>query len=388
MNAPNPSTVSQPPRVRLTFDERCKSRLLLRLDSGEQAALIVERGRVLRHGEHVPLADGRDVEIVAADEALLEAVSPDPLVIAKAAYHLGNRHVAVQLKADRLRCAADHVLESMVAGLGLSVTRIVAPFEPEGGAYGHRHAHAGEARASAARIHSYASTPNPRPASLAQMRLLQIASQAFPIGGYSHSHGLEAAVDGGLVCDEPSLRQWITDMLTFSIGSYEAPCLHDMASAWSARDGAALRELNARFLATRETAELRAATLQMGYSMRALLVTLPGLPADFLGLLGSVDEPSLPCVWSGAASAWSIDPLDSLAAYLWCWAENQVLVAVKSIPLGQSAGQRVLLDVAERIALCVDRWQPIAEERRSNFAPGLAILSARHETQYSRLFRS
>ena len=131
-------------RAVLTFDARCKSRLLLTLDNGEQAALIVERGRTLRDGERVALEDGREVEIVAAEESLLEAVSSDPLVIARAAYHLGNRHVAVQLMPDRLRFLADHVLAEMVAGLGLRVNALVAPFEPEGGAYGHQHAHGGQ----------------------------------------------------------------------------------------------------------------------------------------------------------------------------------------------------------------------------------------------------
>jgi urease accessory protein len=146
-----------PLRAVLTFDARCKSRLLLRLSNGEQAALIVERGRQLKDGERVRLADGREVEIVAAEESLLEAVGSDPLLIAKAAYHLGNRHVAVQLMPDRLRFMADHVLAEMVTRLGLRVTELVAPFEPEGGAYGHHHAHGGERPASFPKIHSFSS---------------------------------------------------------------------------------------------------------------------------------------------------------------------------------------------------------------------------------------
>jgi urease accessory protein len=144
-------------RAHLTFDARTKSRLLLRLDNGEQAALVVERGRLLRGGERVRLEDGRDVEIVAALEPLLEAISGDPLLIAKAAYHLGNRHVAVQFMEDGLRFPADHVLADMVAGLGLAVTPVSAPFEPEGGAYGHHHAHGGDQPPRAPKIHSYSS---------------------------------------------------------------------------------------------------------------------------------------------------------------------------------------------------------------------------------------
>jgi urease accessory protein len=144
-------------RAHLTFDERCKSRLLVKLDNGEQAALLIERGRVLRDGERARLADGRDLVVVAADEALLEAASDDPLVIAKAAYHLGNRHVAVQVMQGRLRFAADHVLKEMVSGLGLAVRAVVAPFEPEGGAYGHHHAHGSEIPLSRPKIHSFSS---------------------------------------------------------------------------------------------------------------------------------------------------------------------------------------------------------------------------------------
>jgi urease accessory protein len=144
-------------RVHLDFESRSKSRLLLRLDNGEPAALIVERGRLLRGGEKVILEDGRTVEIVASDEPLLEAVSGDPLLIVKAAYHLGNRHVAVQLMQGGVRFLADHVLGEMVAGLGLQVSSLVAPFEPEGGAYGHSHAHGSDMPASRPKIHSYRS---------------------------------------------------------------------------------------------------------------------------------------------------------------------------------------------------------------------------------------
>jgi urease accessory protein len=144
-------------RAQLPFEARCKSRLLLKLDNGEMVALVVERGRLLRNGERVRIEDGREVEIIAAEESLLEGVSQDPLLIAKAAYHLGNRHVAVQLLPDRVRFLADHVLSDMVKGLGLEVGAVTAPFDPEGGAYGHGHAHGSEAPLSRPKIHSFTS---------------------------------------------------------------------------------------------------------------------------------------------------------------------------------------------------------------------------------------
>ncbi len=232
------------------------------------------------------------------------------------------------------------------------------------------------------------------------MRLLQLASQALPIGGYSHSHGLEPAIEAGIVRDEKSLCAWIADVLAFCMIRFEVPQLMMMADAWSAQDLPSLRCLNHEYLATRESSELRAATVQMGYSLRALAAALPDLPESLHGFLKAVEEPSLPCVWSGIAQAWEIEPTDSAGAYLWSWTENQVLVAVKTVPLGQSAGQRVLLAIAERIACAVQALRPVQTVRpvqalraadsagRSNFAPGLAILSAGHETQYSRLFRS
>lgn len=224
-----------------------------------------------------------------------------------------------------------------------------------------------------------------------RLRLFQLASQGLPIGGYSHSHGLEAAIEAGVVADEAALARWINDLLEFSVGSFEAPLLVDLCDAWFPPDPARLAALNEEFLATRESFELRAATVQMGYSLRLLLAQLPGFPDEFLRELGAIREPALPCAWSCATAAWAIPADESLLAYLWSWAENQVLVAVKTVPLGQSAGQRVLQQLSEAIDVLVARVTGADRSggpARSNFAPALAILSARHETQYSRLFRS
>ena len=216
---------------------------------------------------------------------------------------------------------------------------------------------------------------------------MQMTSQAFPIGGYSHSYGFESAIDDGLIDGEATVRRWIGDVLAFSMCTYEIPLLFKMSEAWAAQDVAVLSSLNEEFLATREAAELRAATVQMGYSLHKLLDVLPTLPDFLRHTLRAMEEPSLPCAWSGAAQAWGIASSDSAAAYLWTWAENQVLVAMKAVPLGQSAGQRVLLQVGELIATWLAG--PYGEAGAcSNFAPGLAILCAQHETQYSRLFRS
>jgi len=151
-------------RLELPFDTRCRSRLRTRLASGEECGLFLERGTVLRGGDRLLAADGRIVEVVAAPEALMEAVidesAGDPLLLAKAAYHLGNRHVAVHLLPGRLRFAADHVLGEMVRGLGLKLAEIEAPFEPESGAYGHAgthggHGHSADGEGRGPRIHDH-----------------------------------------------------------------------------------------------------------------------------------------------------------------------------------------------------------------------------------------
>jgi urease accessory protein len=217
-------------------------------------------------------------------------------------------------------------------------------------------------------------------------RLLQLSSQALPIGGYSHSQGLEAAIDQRIVTDEASLLRWISDVLEFSMQSFEIPSMLSMAAAWARSDPAAIGALNEEFLSTRESAEIRAAAVQMGFSLCSLVCMLPDLPTGTIDTLRSIREPSLPCVWSATTTAWEIEPQDSVMGYLWTWIENQVLVAVKAVPIGQSAGQRVLLAMGSRIAgVAAD---PRSGDDYSNFSPGLAILSSQHETQYSRLFRS
>jgi urease accessory protein len=127
--------------LRLPFELRQKSRLRARLDSGEEVALMLPRGEILRGGDLLTASDGRVIEVVAAPEKLLHVTCAAPAQLARCAYHLGNRHVPVEVGENHLRLAADHVLEEMLKKLGAEVSAIEAPFEPEPGAYagGHRH---------------------------------------------------------------------------------------------------------------------------------------------------------------------------------------------------------------------------------------------------------
>jgi urease accessory protein len=129
-------------RLVLPFELRQRSRLLAVLDNGEQVGLILPRGTVLRGGDRLLASDGRLVEVVAAAEQVSIVRSADARTLARAAYHLGNRHVAVQITADSLRLLRDHVLDDMLRGLGLHVEADVLPFEPEAGAYAQSHARA------------------------------------------------------------------------------------------------------------------------------------------------------------------------------------------------------------------------------------------------------
>ena len=222
---------------------------------------------------------------------------------------------------------------------------------------------------------------------LAQLsRLLQLASPALPVGAYTYSQGLEWAVESGAIHDEATALQWLADLLEWNLGRFEAPLLLAMLAACRGDDD--LKALNERLLASRETSELRAETVQMGYSMTRLLGELETFPQAALQRLHALEQPSFPVAWACAAAAWDIDDEAALAAYLWSWAENQVMAALKAGPLGQAAGQRVLLALGECIPAVVEQARALAAADVSNFAPGFAIACSRHETQYSRLFRS
>lgn len=219
-------------------------------------------------------------------------------------------------------------------------------------------------------------------------RLLQLASPTLPVGAYAYSQGLEWAVESGMVRDEASALTWIGDLLEWNIGRFEAPLLAQMLNACAASDTQRLAQLNTRFLASRESAELRAETVQMGYSLTRLLGELGADGTAALALAGVLSTPSFPAVWACTAAAWQVEEDMALTAYLWSWMENQTLAALKAVPLGQASGQRIMLMLGARIVPIVEQARDLAEADYSNFAPGFAIACSQHETQYSRLFRS
>ena len=220
------------------------------------------------------------------------------------------------------------------------------------------------------------------------VRLLQLASPALPIGAYSYSQGLEWAVEAKLVHDATTAGEWIGDLLELSMARGEAAVLARLIAAQAGGNAAAFVAWNAWFRASRETRELRAETEQMGASLVSLVRDLQWLDAAAANLAGRCAPITLPAAFALAARRVDLPADAVIAAYLWSWLDNQVLAAIKTIPLGQVAGQRLVAQLAERIAPAVLRAQDIADDDIASFTPGLALASALHETQYSRLFRS
>jgi urease accessory protein len=223
---------------------------------------------------------------------------------------------------------------------------------------------------------------------LALARLLQLASPALPVGAYSYSQGLEAAVEAGLVRDAKSAGAWIGDVLAYAVARLEAPVWWRLQAPWSAGDLERVAHWNDIFLCTRESAELRAETLQMGYSLQRLLSEIDSFDAPSLTQLRGVQDITFPTVFAFAVVKWDIPARSALIAYLWAWLENQVMAALKSVPLGQTDGQRLLLALAALLPGIADAACALGDDDLCNYAPGFAILCSRHETQYSRLFRS
>ncbi|WP_295761605.1 urease accessory protein UreF [Undibacterium sp.] len=224
--------------------------------------------------------------------------------------------------------------------------------------------------------------------SSALLHLLQLASPSLPIGAYSYSQGLEAAIENGTVSNEASARFWIIEHLHQVVAQFEAPILWRLQHAFAARDGVAVSHWTACFIAARDTAEIRAETIQMGYSLGKLVADLKIADSASLAILHSLDEIPLPTALACAADALAIAPEALLLGSLFSWAENQVLVCVKSVPLGQVAGQRLLLSLRGELEQAARGAQLLADEELSNWAPGLSLLSMQHEVQYSRLYRS
>jgi urease accessory protein len=222
-------------------------------------------------------------------------------------------------------------------------------------------------------------------------RLLQLVSATLPVGAYSYSQGLEWAVGSGTVHDEATAGEWIEAVLEHGVAAWDAPWVAALMRAAARGAHAELATLNERFLAGRETRELRAETAQTGRSLLELLRDGGELTTSALECLEGLDADgglAFPTAWSTAAVARGIAVDDALAGYLWSWLENSVLAALKTVPLGQRAGQRLLTRLGGRLEALASAAAARPLDDCSNLLPGFALASMHHESQYTRLFRS
>lgn len=211
--------------------------------------------------------------------------------------------------------------------------------------------------------------------SAASIALLRLASPALPIGAFAWSGGLEGAIEEGVVTAKTAQR-WIEDLLLLGHARWDAPILWRLLHA----DDAAFATWNERYLASRETKELRHETTQLGQSLAKLLSDLGHEVSD--------PRPTLPAAWAMASRHWQIPPTDSVMAWLVATLEGQLAVLQKALPLGQVAAQRLFSALSPTLLQAHGVATTLPDSALSSSLPGLAILSSRHETQYSRLFRS
>jgi urease accessory protein len=222
----------------------------------------------------------------------------------------------------------------------------------------------------------------------ALLQLMQLASPALPVGGFSYSEALEAAVDCRRVTDETQAADWLLQQLALGLERSDLPVLAQALPAWRADDLARVQALNDWVATTRESAELRQQTQQMGRSLAEWLKQREPGDARVPRLAALRPAPTWPVAFALAAAQTGAPLREALLSFGFGWAENMVQAAMRAVPLGQTAGQRILARLIEALPAAVQRAAALSDDGRQAFTPMLAILSAQHETQYSRLFRS
>jgi urease accessory protein len=220
---------------------------------------------------------------------------------------------------------------------------------------------------------------------LSLVRLMQLSSNALPIGSFTYSQGLEWAVECGWITTEHALQTWLTDLVKTNVQHLEIPVLVRMVDACSNSDLGALQYWSDHLTAHRETSELRLEEHNRGRAMARLLIDLDlNLTEEWSAVVAKTQTAG----YAFAVDQWHI-PLEQAAyGFAWSWLENLVLSGIKLIPLGQVSGQRILMEMADILATSVEHALTVEDEQIGSSAPALAYVSAKHETQYTRLFRS
>lgn len=217
------------------------------------------------------------------------------------------------------------------------------------------------------------------------LRLLQLSSPALPVGAYAYSQGLETAVACGWIKDEAQAGAWIAGLLGHTLRHLDVPVLGRLHHAWTAADEADVQHWNGYLYAAREAAELQREDRHLGNALARLLADL-GIPEA-----ASWRREKRCCfatLFALAAARWQVDAEEAALGYLWAWTENQVMAATRLMPLGQTAGQRILARALPEIASAACQGLRLEDDELGCAAPGLGLAGALHETQYTRLFRS
>jgi urease accessory protein len=206
---------------------------------------------------------------------------------------------------------------------------------------------------------------------------------------------MEFAIECGWVRDESTCMAWLSGLIAHSLATFELPVLHCFMQGWelffqesSEQNFLALQACSDDYIASRETAELPAETLQMGYSLKQLFQQFDDLPPLFTHAAARFKSPCFPALWAGLSCHWKIPPDQAINGYAFAWLENQTLAAMKTIPLGQAAGQRILYRLSASLPSAVESAMNLPQDQWSSSSMAMALASSWHETQYSRLFRS
>jgi urease accessory protein len=380
-------------RVALDADERNRRRVVLTGESGTTFLLDLLQPAALRDGDGLVLDDGRVVRVIGVAEALAEMTAATPLDFVRLAWHLGNRHADVAFATGALRVRRDHVLEPMAVGLGASITAVEAAFDPEPSTphhhddadHHHHHRAAGVEHSAAT---SHAREGNAEFPAAALYRLQAWLSPGYPVGAFSFSCGLEWAIEAGDIVDAASLQRWITVILSDGGGFCDAVFFSHAHRAIEQGDDTALAAVAELALAFAPSKERHLETTAQGGAF--LAATRAAWPCAALDRLASVAPGpwAYPVAVGAAAAGHGIPLAPALAAYLHAVAANLISAGVRLIPLGQTDGQRVLAALEPVVAAAAARAQATTLDEVGSAAFRADLASLRHETQYTRLFRS
>lgn len=219
-------------------------------------------------------------------------------------------------------------------------------------------------------------------------RLLQLCSANLPVGGFSFSQGLEYAVEKDWINNAQTAESWIELNLSVAIAQTDLAIINRLYAALIENDHQAFKHWNEYILASRESFELHMADVAMGKALVRLLKLLDNLELGESSALLEIKELSFVSVFAIAAFGFELDLISAQSGYCWTYIDNQVAAATKLVPLGQTQAQNLLFGLSEKVDTVVSKANQVSDDEIGASLPHLAMASAWHENQYTRLFRS